>query len=150
FKPRAYEKAAVVIGDLEEEVADVYARGGIKALKEIPGVGTSIAESIEELIKTGKVKYYEQLKKKTPVNLAELSRIEGLGPKSVQKLYQKLHVRNLADLERAAKRGKIAKLEGFGKKSEEKILKGIGFAQTSGKRFILGYIMPRIRSITAR
>jgi len=150
FKPRAYEKAAETIGALEEEVADIYKKGGIPALKEIPGVGNSIAEAIEEFIKTGKIKFYEELKKQTPVRLDELARIEGLGPKSIQKLYQELGIKNLKELEAAAKSGKIAKLEGFGKKSEEKILKGIGFAEQSGQRFILGYMMPRIRSVSDR
>jgi len=157
FKPRAYEKAAQVIDGLEEEAAEMYKKGGIKALEEIPGVGKSIAEKIEELIKTGRVKYYEELKKKTPVDLTELSRVEGLGPKSVKKLYQKLGVENLADLEKAAVAGKIGKLEGFGKKSEEKILKSIGFAKQSGAggagggaRFILGQTLPQIRAIQAR
>jgi DNA polymerase (family 10) len=147
FKPRAYEKAGETISALEEEVVETYKRGGVKALKEIPGVGASIAETIEEFIKTGKVKYHEELKKKTPVDLSELSRVEGLGPKSIKKLYQELHVRSLADLERAAKKGKIAKLEGFGPKSEERILKSIGFAKKSGGRFILGHILPRIHEM---
>ncbi len=150
FKPRAYEKAAGVIEALEEEVVDVYKKGGLKSLENIPGVGVSIAEKIEELLKTGRVKYYEQLKKTTPVDLSQLSRIEGLGPKSIKKLYQKLHVRSLADLERVAKAGKIAKLEGFGKKSEENILKGIGFTKISGNRFVLGFVMPQVRELEAR
>jgi DNA polymerase (family 10) len=157
FKPRAYEKAALVIEGLEEEASSLYAKGGLKALQEIPGVGASIAEKIEELIKTGRVAYYEELKKKTPVDLTELSRIEGLGPRSVKKLYQTLGVKKLADLEKAAKSGKIAKLPGFGKKSEEKILKSIGFAKQNagggaggGQRFILGHIMSTIRSIQQR
>ncbi len=150
FKPRAYEKAAQTIDALETEVAETYRTGGLKGLKEIPGVGASIASSIEELIKTGKIKFYEELKKSTPVRLDQLAKVEGLGPKSIQRLYQELGVKNLADLEKAAKAGKIAKLEGFGKKSEEKILKNIGFAEQSGKRFILGYMMPLIRKITER
>lgn len=149
FKPRAYEKAAGAIEGWEEEVSDTYRRGGRKALEEIPGVGVSIAEKMEEFIKTGKVKYFEGLKKKAPVDLGSLSRVEGLGPKSIKKLYQKLDVRDLADLEKAAKAGKIAKLEGFGAKSEEKILKGIGFAKKSGGRFVLGFVMPQIRAIAA-
>jgi len=149
FKPRAYEKAAGVIEGLEEEVADIYMRGGLKALEEIPGVGVSIAEKIEEFIKTGKVKYYEGLKKKTPVDLEGLSRVEGLGPKSIKKLYQKLGISDLADLEKAAKAGKIAKLEGFGARSEEKILKGVAFAKRSGGRFVLGFVTPQIRSIVS-
>jgi len=150
FKPRAYEKAAGVIDGLEEEVGETYQRDGLKGLLEIPGVGASIAATIEEFIKTGKVKYFEALKKKTPVDLSQLSRVEGLGPKSIKTLYQKLEVENLADLERAAKAGKIAKLAGFGKKSEEKILKSIGFAKSSGNRFVLGLTMPQIREIEAR
>ncbi len=150
FKPRAYEKAAGAIEGLEEETADIYKKGGLKALEEISGVGVSIAEKIEELLKTGRMKYYEALKKATPVDLSQLARIEGLGPKSIRTLYQKLHVRSLADLERAAKAGKIAKLPGFGKKSEENILKGIGFAKISGNRFVLGFVMPQVRELEAR
>ena len=65
FKPRAFERAAETVGALEEEVSKMYAIGGIKKLKEIPGVGQSIAEIIEELIKTGRSTEYEKLKKAT-------------------------------------------------------------------------------------
>ncbi len=147
FKPRAYEKAAQAVEGLAGSVEEIYREGGIKALKDIPGVGESIAEKIEELIKTGKVKYYEGLKKKTPVNLGELRGIEGLGPKSIQKLYEELGIRSLADLERAAQRGKIAGLSGFGKKTEANILKGIEFLKGSSGRAILGFAMPQINSI---
>ncbi len=150
FKPRAFEKAAETVGVLEEEVAQTYKKGGIKALKEIPGVGQSIAEIIEELVTKGRSTEYEKLKKATPVRLDELARVEGLGPKSIQKLYKELGVRNLKDLEAAAKKGKIGVLEGFGKKSEEKILKGIEFARGSGLRFITGLMLPQIREIEAR
>lgn len=150
FKPRAYEKVAGVIAGLEEEVAEIYKRGGVKALEEIPGVGKGIAEKIEELLKTGRIKDYENLKKKTPVDLASLGAIEGLGPKSIKKLYQELGVRNIKDLEKAAQAGKIARIEGFGKKSEEKILKSIGFVQKSGGRFVLGFVMPEVRAIEGR
>jgi DNA polymerase (family 10) len=147
FKPRAFEKAAEAVGTLEEEISKIYASGGIKALKEIPGVGQSIAEIIEELVTTGRSKVYEELKKAMPVRLDELARVEGLGPKSIQTLYQKLGVRNLKELEAAAKKGKIAALEGFGKKSEEKILKGIGFAAAAGERVVLADVMPRIAAM---
>jgi len=150
FKPRAYEKVAETISSLQEEVNDIYKRGGLKALTEIPGVGTSIADHIEELIKTGRLKYYEQLKKKTPVDLFTLTQVEGLGPKKIKRLYKELGIRNLGDLEKAAKAGKIGKLEGFGEKSAENILKGIEFVKKSGGRFILGYVMPDIRIIEER
>ena len=147
FKPRAFEKAAATIEELEEDVAETYKKGGTKALMEIPGVGKSIAETIEEFIKTGRSKDLEALQKKTPVDLSELSRVEGIGPKSVQRLYQKLGVTNLKELEAAAKSGKIAKLEGFGKKSEEKILASIGFAKTTVERLPIWVIMPQVHSL---
>ncbi|MDO8664718.1 MAG: DNA polymerase/3'-5' exonuclease PolX [Candidatus Liptonbacteria bacterium] len=151
FKPRAYEKAALAVENLgEEEAGDIYKSGGIKALEEIPGVGVSIAEKIEELLKTGRSKYYEELKKKTPVNLSELTRVEGLGPKSIKKLYRKLGVKNIKDLEKAAKAGKIRNLEGFGQKSEEKILTGIEFLKKAGGRFLLGDILPVANMLEGR
>ncbi|OGI61975.1 DNA polymerase III [Candidatus Nomurabacteria bacterium RIFCSPHIGHO2_01_FULL_39_9] len=150
FKPRAYEKAAEAISELEEEVTEVYKKGGLIALEKIPGVGISIAEKIEEFIKTGKLKYYEQLKKSVPVDLASFSGIEGLGPKTIFKLYKKLGIKNLKDLESAIAKRKIEKLKGFGKKSEEKISKGIEFAKKHSGRYVLGFIMPLIREIENR
>lgn len=142
FKPRAYEKASLVILDLEQEIGEIYKNDGLKALEEIPGVGASIAEKIEELLKTGRSKYYEELKKKIPVDLAELTRVEGLGPKSIKKLYRELNIKNIKNLEKAAKTGRIRNLEGFGEKSEQKILKGIEFIKKIGGRFLLGNILP--------
>ena len=150
FKPRAYEKAALTIEALEEDVEKIYADGGIKALKQIPGVGESIAEKIEELLKTGKLEYYEQLHKQAPVDLESLTRIEGLGPKTIKTLYQKLKITNMDELEKAANEHKISQLPGFKKKTEDNILKGIEFAKKSGGRFILGFTLPLIREIEAR
>ena len=123
FKPRAYEKAGYSIENLEEEVTEIYKKGGLKAVENIPGVGISIAEKIEELIKTGYLKYHQMLKKSLPVNISELSRVEGVGPKIILKLYKKLKIRSVKDLEKAALGGKIAKIAGLGSKTEEKILK---------------------------
>jgi len=150
FKPRAYQKAAVAIEDLEESVQEIYEKGGLKALEQIPGVGRSIAEKIEELVKTGRLKYYERLKKETPVNLSELTKIEGLGPQKVKKLYERLKIKNVSELEKAAKAGKVRELESFGAKSEENILKGIDFLKKSGSRFVLGFAMPEIEEIKNR
>jgi len=113
-------------------------------------VGSGIAEKIEELIKTGRLRYYERLKKKMPVDIDELTAIEGVGPKMVMKLYKHLGIRNLKDLEKAAKIGKIRQLEDFGEKSEQNILQGIEFLKKSGGRFVLGFVMPQIREIEQR
>src|SRR3989344_9229489 len=94
FKPQAYEKAGYSIENLEEEVFEIYKKGGLKAVEDIPGVGVSIAEKIEELIKTGHLKYYEKLKKSLPVKIGELSSIECVRPKRIFKLYEKLIVNN--------------------------------------------------------
>lgn len=147
FRPRAYEKAAETIEGLEEGVSEIYKKGGLKAVEEIPGVGVSIAEKIEEILKTGHLKYFDQLKKKIPVDLEELSKVEGLGPKKILALYKKLKIKNIADLERATLKGRVAKLEGFGKKSEENIKKGLAFLKTSGNRFLLGFILPEVEEI---
>ncbi len=147
FKPAAFEKAAISIESLEEDMRDIYKREGLKGLLVIPGVGKGIAEIIEELLKTGKTRYYQQLKKKMPVKLSELTAVEGVGPKIIKRLYKELGVRNLKDLEKAAKAGKIRHLEHFGEKTEENILKGIDFLRKSGSRFVLGFIMPDVRKI---
>lgn len=147
FKPRAYEKAALGVESLDREAKDIYEEGGIKALMKIPGVGKGIAEHIECLFKKGKFSEYEKLKKEIPVNISELSSVEGVGPKMIKILYQKLKIENLNDLEKAAKAGKIKKLAHFGVRSEEKILKGIEFLKKSGGRRILGYILPEIKAL---
>ena len=147
FKPRAYEKAALGVEALDKEVKEIYKEGGRDALKKIPGVGEGIAFHIELLLKKGNFPEYQRLKKKTPVNISELSAVEGVGPKMIKILYQKLKVKNLKDLERVARAGKIRKLEHFGQKSEEKILKGIEFLKKSGGRQVLGFILPEIRNL---
>lgn len=147
FKPYAYEKAAFSLELLKNDVAEIYRKGGNKALMEIPGIGKNIAEHIEEYLKTGKIKIHEEFKKKMPVKMDELMKIEGLGPKKIKILYQKLGVKNIIDLEKAAKTGKIAPLFGFGEKTEKNILQGLDFAKKDKGRFLLGEIMPTVNEI---
>src|SRR3989344_7381475 len=149
FKPRAYEKAAELIAGMDEELAGIYEKGGVKALRELPGVGIAIAEKMEELFQTGKLQYYEKLKKAVPVKLSELRSVQGLGPKSIAKLYATLGVKNLRDLERVAKNGKLAALEGFGAKSGENILQSIAFVKGGGGRQPIFLALPEIRRIEA-
>lgn len=150
FKPRAYEKVAYAIEAVDEPIAAIYKRGGIKAVEEIPGVGKSIAEKIVALIETGRLPYYDELHKKTPVDVAGLTAIEGLGPKNIKTLYHELGVRTVADLEKVALAGKIRELPHFGEKSEQKILKGIGFLKQRSGRFPLGAVLPLMTEIEAR
>lgn len=138
WKPQAYRKAAQEIEGLSTNLQNIYRAG---KLKDIPGVGEHIAKKIEELIKTGKLRYYEKLKKRAPVNLDELRRVEGLGPKTIIKLYKTLGVTDLKTLKQTAKEGKIKNIPGMGKKSEHNILESIEFAEKSGKRFARGLVI---------
>jgi len=147
FKPFAYEKAALTLEGLEKDVEEIYKKEGFGGLKKIPGVGESIAKKIEEYLKTGKIKYYEDYKKKYPINLDELMEIEGLGPKRVKVLYEKLGIKNLKELEEAVKSHKIAPLFGFGEKTEKNILEAIEFAKRSKGRFLLGDILPIVKEV---
>jgi len=147
FKPYAYQRAAINLETMEEDVEEIYKRGGIKALEEISGVGKNIAERIEEYLKTGKIKYYEQFKKRLPLNLGEMTSVEGMGPKKAKVLYQKLGIKDLKTLEKAAKAHKIAGLFGFGEKTEKNILEGIEFLKRSKGRFLLGEILPKVKEV---
>ncbi len=147
FKPRAYEHAAFSIESLGEDVDEIYKKGGLKAIEDIPGVGKGIGERIEEYLKTGRIKDYEKLKKEYPIDVESLMAVEGIGPKLVKKLYQKLKIKNLTELEHAAKSGKLSGLEGLGEKSEEKVLKSIAFLRQSHGRFLLGTVLPIARKM---
>jgi DNA polymerase (family 10) len=96
FKPRAYRKAAMTIESLSEDIEKIAEQD---KLEELPGIGKNIAQKIKDMINTGTFKAYEELKKKTPIKVDELESIEGLGPKTIKKVYKILGVKNLKDLE---------------------------------------------------
>lgn len=150
FKPQAYERAATALEALSEDVQTLYKRGGMRELENIPGVGKGIASKIEEYIKTGRVEEYEMLRKKMPVDIEELTSIEGVGPKMVRDLYKNLKVKTLADLEKAARAGKVRKLPHFGEKTEQNILEGIDFVKRSKGRWLLGNIYPYVEDLTKK
>lgn len=150
FRPRAHERAAESLENLSQDVLDLYKTGGIKALLEIPAIGKGLADHIGEYIKTKKITEYEKLRKVFPVDIEELSSVEGLGPKKVKELYEKLGVKNLAGLEKAVQQGKVAGLKRFGQKSETNIKKGIEFLKKSTGRVPLGHILPLVREIESR
>ena len=150
FKPRAFEKAARSVEVFGDSISDLYKQNGKLELRKISGVGKGIADRIVEYIDTNRIREYEKMKKKIPINVSELSSIEGVGPKMIRELYTELKIKNLSDLERAAKDGKLQTLPGFGKKLEAKILKGIEFQKTSSGRIPLGEALPLARSIIVR
>jgi len=147
FRVRAYENGAEILESLTLNVKQIYGKEGLKGLEDLPGVGRGMAGKIEEYIQTGKIKEYNALKKKMPVDIDELASVEGLGPKGIKTLYTKLKIKNLKDLEKAAKAGKIRKLEGFGAKSEQNILEGIEFVKRNTGRMLLGDAWPRVEEL---
>ncbi|MCD6541662.1 DNA polymerase/3'-5' exonuclease PolX [Candidatus Bipolaricaulota bacterium] len=144
FKPRAYRRAAQAVESCPVPIEDLVREGKVT---ELPGVGKSIAGKIEEIVKTGRLRYHEELKKKLPVDLYALTQVEGVGPKIAKLLYEHLGVRNLDDLERAAREGRIRTVPGLGPKVEEKILRGLAEARKTERRLLLGYALPLAEGI---
>jgi DNA polymerase (family X) len=142
FRPRAYERAARLIESMEDDLEDIYKKAGAKGLMEIQGIGKGLAEHIEECIKTGKIGTFEKLKKEAPIDLESFSAVEGVGPKMLMALYKNLKVKNIYDLEKAARAGKVRSLPRFGEKTEENILRSIELSREHQGRFLLGYVSP--------
>ena len=150
FKPAAYRRAARALAMLSESAAEIYRRGGLAALKEIDGVGDGIAKKMEEYFLTGAIGEHRELKRRLPVNLEEILAVEGLGPKKARILFEKLGVKNLADLEAAARQNRIAPLAGFGEKSQAAVLQGVEFQKRRAGRFLINKVLPRAREIKER
>jgi DNA polymerase (family 10) len=147
FRPRAYERAARLVEGMEEDLEDIYKKGGTKALMQIQGIGAGLADHIEEYVKTGKMEVFEKLKKEAPLDLESFSAVEGVGPKMLMALYKNLKIKNIKDLEKAAKEGKVRTLPRFGKKTEENILRSIELSREHRGRFLLGYVSPIVSEI---
>lgn len=149
FKPQAYEKAAYGVMALDRPLAGIYAKGGRKALEAIPGIGKGIAERIAGMLETGKLADLEALREKTPIDILALTAMEGFGPRKARALWEALNIRSMSDLKRAAERGRIRGLPGFGEKSEQKILDAIRFHEEAAGRRPLGQVLPIARRIEA-
>jgi DNA polymerase (family 10) len=139
YKILAYRKAADSLTNLGSDVSGVWREG---KLTEIPGVGKAIAEKIDELLSTGRLSFLERLETEVPPGLVGLLQVPDLGPKKVALFWKQLGITNLAELETAARAGKLHDLPGMGAKSEAKIVAGIeALARRSG-RIPLGKAWP--------
>jgi DNA polymerase (family 10) len=134
FKTRAYVNAARTIESLSEPLSKIVAEN---RLGEIKGVGEALTKKITELVTTGKLKYYDELKASIPPGLIEMLEIPGLGPKKIQALNQKLAVDSVEKLEAACQAGKVAKLDGFGEKTQSNLLEGIERRRTYASKHLL-------------
>jgi len=146
FKIRAYQRAARTIEDLPKEIEVMLAEG--EDLETIPGVGEAIAKKTEELVTTGKLGYYEELKATFPEGITKLLEIPGIGPKTAKKLSE-LGIKTLDELEQAIKDGRVAGLFRLGDKTADNILHRIQTLRSKDRRIPLGEALPVVEEIFA-
>jgi DNA polymerase (family 10) len=144
FKIRAYTKASQTISSLTYPVASLDETGKIG---ELPGIGEGIAKKIAELLQTGKLQYYEDLKKSEFAPLTDFLDIPGVGPKHARLVYDELGINTVSALHKAAEEGKLRDLPGLGEKAEKNILQAIQQVQKYKERFPLAFIYPRAQAI---
>src|SRR5262245_9877476 len=131
FRTRAYHNAARVLEQLPVDLEDAVASG---TLGQVPGIGETLRQKITTLVTTGRLPFYEELKAKFPAGLLAMMRIQGLGPKKAKALYDQLKIDSVEKLKAACEADQVAKLKGFGTKTQQKILEGIAFLDQMGAR----------------
>jgi len=122
FKTRAYENAARTVEQLGSSLDQAVEAG---TLTEIKGIGEALAKKITELVTTGSLKYYDELRASIPGGLLDMLRIPGMGPRKIRAVYEKLGIATLGELEHACRENRLAALDGFGAKTQQNILAGI-------------------------
>ncbi len=135
FRVRAYQDAARTITGFPKSLKDMVEEG--EDLSELPGIGKDLAGKIKEIVETGELSQLKKLGSKTPVELSNLMKVAGLGPKRVKALYENLGITGLKELKKAAEEEKIRKLEGFGKKTEQSILEELDQEEEKEERIKL-------------
>ncbi|MEV6108890.1 DNA polymerase/3'-5' exonuclease PolX [Streptomyces sp. NPDC051940] len=145
FKARAYQRAARAVAGHPADIAGLGERG----LKDIPGVGASIAGKVAEYLRTGTVADVDELRGRIPAGVRELTRIPALGPKKALQLHQELHISSVEELAEAIEGQRLRGLKGFGPKTEEKLLHGIGLLRASVGRSPLDAAMELAEQITS-
>ena len=133
FEVRAYQNAARAINALDGDIEQLAREGKLKG---VPGLGPTIIKRVEEAIETGHIAFYDELASTTPPVKLEMLRIQGVGPKKINAIYNQLHINSIADLIKAIEENKVAALPGFGKKTQDNILQGIAFLEQHAGRFL--------------
>jgi DNA polymerase (family 10) len=146
FRVNAYLNAARAIDQLEEDLEVLVAQN---RLGTIPGIGATMTEKITTLVNTDGLPYLDELRKQIPHGLLDIMRIQGLGPKKVKALWETLKIDSLDKLREACVEGKVAKLKGFGEKTQQKILEGIEFLAQMGSRVRIDQAMALAEIIVA-
>ena len=144
FKVRAYSNAARSIETLDEEVTGMIHED---RLRDIGGVGETLAQQITEFVETGKLQLLEELKKTIPPGHMEMLKIPGLGPKKIRTLSDALHIQTIGELEYACSENRLIELQGFGQKTQEKILKGVQQVKKYQGRYLYGDVVSAAETI---
>ena len=148
FRIRAYRRAAENLENIAEDIEELVAKGELEGL---PGIGKDLASKIEEFIKTGKIKFYEDLKKHAPLVVLDLMGIPGIGPKTAKLLATKLRLKSIKGLEKKLKNlNQLKKLPGIKEKTLSNILRGIEFVKKSKGKTSLGIAFPIANNIISR
>jgi len=147
FKIKSYQKAAVNIENLPENVEGIYKEGGRSALEKLDGIGKGLSERIENIIKTGKSSYLDELRKDIPDGVTEMLNIQGIGPKLAVKLFKSLRIKTVEELLSAAKSGKLKKIEGIEDKKVFNIIKAVENYKNMNKKHFLGEVLPYAEAI---
>src|SRR5436190_7528801 len=137
FKIRAYTNAARSLETWGGNISDLASE---ETLEKIPGIGKAIAAKIKELVETGSLRYFEELRSEFPAEILELFSLPGLGAKKIKALYEQLAVSSIADLQAACESGRVAELSGFGKMTQEKLGRAIAERTKHAGSFQLGSI----------
>jgi DNA polymerase (family 10) len=146
FRITAYRRAARALEGLTEDVAAIAARD---ELEDIPGIGKGTGEKIQEFLRTGTSKYYEDLRASLPPGITGLMSVPEVGPKTAMLLHERLGIKSIDELEQACKDGKVRKLPRLGPKTEENILKGIALLRRTKERLPIGQVLPHAQELVA-
>lgn len=146
FKIRAYRRVARTLVELPEPIEEVARRGG---LRELPGVGDAIARKIEEYLQTGIISLLDRLQEQIPEGVVELLAIPGIGPRTARLLHEQLGVASLAELEAAARAGRVRQIKGMGVRTEAAILEGIERFRRRAGRQPLPYVLAAAEALAA-
>jgi DNA polymerase (family 10) len=146
FKVHAYGAAARQIESLGTPVKTLVAE---KRLGDLPGIGEALAGKISTLVTDGRLPYHEELKASVPPGLLEILRVPSIGPKKARLLHEKLGIANLAQLDQACREDRLLEVEGFGRRSQEKILEGIAFLAKHQGRSLLAEAFDPAQSLLA-
>ncbi len=145
FKVRAYQRAARAIEHLPKEIEIMLEEG--EDLQTIPGVGEAIAKKTVELVTTGKLRIYEELKAEFPEGITTLLEIPGIGPKTAKRLSSELGIKSVDELEQAIKDGRVAKLFRLGDKTADNILQQIQALRRKDQRIPIGEALPVVEEV---